>query len=306
MTRVSRPNTWLTFDSADAWLGEFRLMVDDPAWGRLNAITERGPLIAFPGTTVRISQQSRPSVVADPMLAVMYAAGQTYRREALSADGDRCSFLAFSHELAAEAALPFDSAARDPGTYRFPFVASPISPADYWLQQTLRVRAAAGEDSDALREGVYWLISRIVAAGYEQNGRRRDTTGAARLRTDVSDAVRELIGADLAVSLSLEKLGEALAFSPFHLARTFRTATGSSIHAYRTEVRLRASVMRLADGERLADIAAALGFVSQAHFTDRFRRAFGVTPHAWRSGLYGQTFNNGTNLESGEGRALLA
>jgi AraC-like DNA-binding protein len=36
------------------------------------------------------------------------------------------------------------------------------------------------------------------------------------------------------------------------------------------------------DGERLADIAAALGFASHAHLTDKFRRAYGVSPQAWR------------------------
>jgi AraC-like DNA-binding protein len=305
MRPVTRFNTWFTYQSADVWLGEFRLPVDDPAWGKVNAISDLGPLIAFPGTTVRISQQARPSVVADPMRAVLYAAGQSYRREALSADGDRCSFVAFSHDLAAEAARPFDRAAQDPACYRFPFVASPIEASDYRLQQTLRFRSAAGDDDDSMLEYTYWLISRVVSAGYEQ-GHAVVSGARRRERADVADAVRELIGADLSVSLTLEQLGEALAFSPFHLCRTFREATGHSIHAYRTEVRLRASLLRLADGERLADVAAALGFASQAHFTDRFRRVYGVTPHAWRTVLTGRNVKYRTNLESGKARALLA
>ena len=91
-----------------------------------------------------------------------------------------------------------------------------------------------------------------------------------------------MIGRCLESNVSLDGLAATAHMSPFHLSRIFRERTGRSIHAYRTEVRLRASLGRIADGERLADVAAAVGFASHAHLTDKFRRAYGVGPREWR------------------------
>ncbi len=94
--------------------------------------------------------------------------------------------------------------------------------------------------------------------------------------------------------------------SPFHLSRVFREQTGSSLHAYRTEARLRAGLERIADGEGLAGLAADLGFASQAHLTDRFRRVFGVTPHAWRAGLHSRAVHSSRILKADLGPAHIA
>ena len=73
-----------------------------------------------------------------------------------------------------------------------------------------------------------------------------------------------------------------LAVSPFHLVRVFRSVTGRPIHAYQTELRLRSSLPLIADGVPLADVAQQLGFASHSHLTDRFVRAYGLTPSRWR------------------------
>jgi len=38
-------------------------------------------------------------------------------------------------------------------------------------------------------------------------------------------------------------------------------------------------------GLSLTDVAAECGFTDQSHFTREFRRAFGVSPGAWRRAL---------------------
>jgi AraC-like DNA-binding protein len=71
----------------------------------------------------------------------------------------------------------------------------------------------------------------------------------------------------------------AVHVSPFHLARIFQQQTGVPVHRYLTQLRLRASLERLADGEEdLTTIALELGFSSHSHFTDAFRREFGQPP----------------------------
>jgi transcriptional regulator GlxA family with amidase domain len=81
-------------------------------------------------------------------------------------------------------------------------------------------------------------------------------------------------------------------------ARSFRRHTGYSLHGYRTQLRLRAALERLADGdEDLADIAGAVGYSSHSHLTASFHRVFGAPPSAVRgvvSGLgCGQTQHRG-------------
>jgi AraC-like DNA-binding protein len=283
---VSRPNTTsFPFQAPDISLGEFRLLPDHPAWRRMNDIGESQPLIAIPRTAVAIHQEGRPRVVADPMRAVLYPAGQLYRREVVSADGDRCSFITFSHALAADAAREFDTAAADPVTYRFPFVAAPIATDVYVLQHRTRRLVESGTfDPDEVREALYWIVASLVSNGYRaENGacpKRRSAT--QRAHRDAIDSIRSRLGQEPSTNVSLDELAASVHLSPFHLTRLFRQQAGRSIHAYRTEVRLRASLDQLADGRPISDVALEVGFASHAHFTDRFRRAYGVTPQTFR------------------------
>jgi AraC-like DNA-binding protein len=83
--------------------------------------------------------------------------------------------------------------------------------------------------------------------------------------------------------LSLDEVARAVGLSAFHLARLFRRHTGFSLHGYRTRVRLLRALDRLEEARgALTDLALELGFSSQSHFTDAFRRAFGVPPGAVR------------------------
>jgi AraC-like DNA-binding protein len=64
----------------------------------------------------------------------------------------------------------------------------------------------------------------------------------------------------------------------------FRDRTGFTLHAYRTNLRLRIAIERLADGEAdLAALARGLGFSSHSHFSSAFRSVFGVQPSVVRA-----------------------
>ncbi len=77
---------------------------------------------------------------------------------------------------------------------------------------------------------------------------------------------------------TLNDVADAACCSPFHLARTFRRATGLSLHGYRQRLRLAAALQRLEEGERdLAALAHDLGFSSQSHLGEAFRQGVGVT-----------------------------
>jgi AraC-like DNA-binding protein len=281
----------LTFRSPDVWFGEFNLPANDPLWQREARMADGAALIAFPGPSVTIHQLEHRPVVADPMRAVTYSPGSVYRRAVVSPDGDRCSFIAFDGRLAAAAAERFDGhAMSDPLRYRFPFPAVAIETTDFLLKQRVRSRLAdADVDHGEVRERLYWLIDRTIESGYRALGRQPLGAGqreaTQREHRALVEDVRALIGRDPSAPLSIDQLAAGVGASPFHLSRLFRRVSGSSVHAYRTQLRLRASLERIAAGERLADIAENLGFASQAHFADRFRRAYGATPAAWRREL---------------------
>ncbi len=83
---------------------------------------------------------------------------------------------------------------------------------------------------------------------------------------------------------SLTEVARACGVHPVHLARVFRQYVGVSPSDYhRTRRLLHARSLLQGTQRSLSDIALHCGFADQAHFTHAFRRAFGVTPHAYRA-----------------------
>jgi AraC family transcriptional regulator len=71
--------------------------------------------------------------------------------------------------------------------------------------------------------------------------------------------------------------------SRYHFVRVFRAVVGDSPHQYLIGARLRAAADRLLDTrEPVTEIALGVGFNDLSHFHATFRRAFGISPRAWR------------------------
>lgn len=85
--------------------------------------------------------------------------------------------------------------------------------------------------------------------------------------------------------VSLADLARHVGLSPFHLVRVFRRAVGLPPHSYLESVRIRRAQALIAAGAGLGEVAYAVGFSSQSHFTTRFRRVIGVTPGRYRAAL---------------------
>ena len=101
--------------------------------------------------------------------------------------------------------------------------------------------------------------------------------------------VVEYMSAHFAEPLALERLAAEAGVSRFHFARLFRAATGESPHAYLVRLRMRAARHLLRDTAlTAAEVAAATGYASPAHFTRAFARHVGRTPTAFRANAVGQ------------------
>lgn len=67
------------------------------------------------------------------------------------------------------------------------------------------------------------------------------------------------------------------------IQRLFARETGMSFGQWRQQARLLAALEQLAHGERVLDVALALGYASPGAFATMFKRQFGVTPSAYFS-----------------------
>lgn len=89
---------------------------------------------------------------------------------------------------------------------------------------------------------------------------------------------REHIDHHFAEGFSLAALAAVAGLSVFHLAHSFRAATGFSPLAYRNQRRVIAARRLLREGGEIADVAAAVGYADQSHLTRHFQRIVGASP----------------------------
>ena len=95
----------------------------------------------------------------------------------------------------------------------------------------------------------------------------------------VQDYVRDNLGG----SLSLAEVAGVVHVSPFHFARLWRRATGTSLHEFVTQCRVEAAAALLTRGTLSAgQIAAEVGFAQQSHLATHFRRGMGLSPAEYR------------------------
>jgi AraC family transcriptional regulator len=94
------------------------------------------------------------------------------------------------------------------------------------------------------------------------------------LRRRLVDYIESHLGADLRIA----SLASVCGLSGPHFNRVFRHTFCMTPHRYVTQRRLAAARSMLATGQSLATIAYAVGFSSQGHFTQAYRRRYGETP----------------------------
>jgi len=119
-------------------------------------------------------------------------------------------------------------------------------------------------------------MNEMITPTVETGASRRDPSRARRHY--VEDA-KILLQQRFRERLRLEDVARALHVSTFHLCRLFKEETGLPIHRYLNQLRLRHALRELVQSEtELAELAMAVGFSCQSHFTTAFRKEFGVSP----------------------------
>jgi AraC-like DNA-binding protein len=114
-------------------------------------------------------------------------------------------------------------------------------------------------------------------------GQLRDTTLASELAAPPAIArVRDLLHEQMDGNIGLDELADLAGIDRFRLTRLFQRTFGTSPHAYLVRLRLRAARRLLAIGRTPAQVAAEVGFADQSHLGRWFRRAYRMTPAAYR------------------------
>ena len=174
-----------------------------------------------------------------------------------------------------------DAMVRYAGDVVLPDVLIPIGPEVQLQHVGLIAALRAGIDRPELDARLTDLIGLLVErAAPGRLTARRSRTRAAHGR--LVDLAREAIAADPA-SFDLGSLAADLGCTPFHLSRVFHRTTGTTLTRFRNQVRATAVIDRVAAGEeKLADLAAELGFADHSHLVRVLRRAIGQPPSALR------------------------
>src|SRR5918992_913367 len=194
-----------------------------------------------------------------------------------------------SHPVAAPGSttvivLTAEAMARYTGDVCMPDRPIPVSPAIHLHHAELLAGLRSGIDEGELDARLTWLIGRLVEA--DSPGRLTSHRAVtARSHQRIVNHVREAVAAEPA-SLDLRRLAAELGHTPFHVSRVFRRVTGTTLTQHRNDVRVAVAVDRIAQGhERLAELAAELGFFDQSHLARVLRRSVQLSPGRLRNRL---------------------
>ena len=100
--------------------------------------------------------------------------------------------------------------------------------------------------------------------------------------------VIDYLDASLASEISLGDLADVAGLSPNYFLSAFKKATGKTPHRLLTEMRIAKACELLSNPQMfIVNVALAVGFSSQSHFTTVFRRFMKTTPASYRAHILG-------------------
>lgn len=242
-----------------------------------------GFLFVFPRTSLWIQHEGQAAFPVDANVVTIYNRGQAYTRLPAAPEGDRCEFFSVDHESALDAVRERDPSVEERPLRPFPFSHGPSDGTTYLRQRELVEALSRGLSVDALdlEERVMELLDRVLARAYDAwrpRWRRRPSAPTPR-ELEAAWRAQAVLALRYREPVSLESLAGEVGLSRYRLCRVFRKATGTTLHAYREQLRLRAGLETLpgARGD-LTALALDLGYSSHSHFSANFRRALGATP----------------------------
>jgi AraC-like DNA-binding protein len=270
----------MIFESGVVRVGAFRSHPSHPSFRDSGA--SRNFCFVFPRTAVEIQHEHEPAFVANPNIVTFYNQGQPYSLNAISPDGDRCDWFAADVDTVRDVVRCFDPNvdARPEAPFRLTHGRSEAH--TYLLQRRLFHYLAMTKSADilAVEETVIGLLEEVVRSAY---ARPTPACNEIRKQRDLVHHLQLILSTRLEENLALLDVASQVRMSPYHLCRIFHRSTGTTLHDYRRQLRLRTSLEKVVESTRpLVDVALDAGFSSHSHFTSAFHREFAQTPSTLR------------------------
>lgn len=259
-------------ESADVSVHEVRCGGGRERWSESEPVQGWGVVLVRAGLFRRRVRDGE--IVADPCTAYVQRPGTEQEVAHPDGHGDVCTSVHLAPGLAGTLMETGDDVPSGPA-----FVDSDID----LRHRLLLARAAGGADVFELGERAVRIVGDVLfrMAPHAPAARRPSTRA---YRRELVDGARQELGRN--VDLSLFGLAARLAVSPYHLSRVFHEVSGITVSRYRTRLRARRALERLAEGERdLAGLAAELGFADQSHLTKALHSETGLPPGVLRRRL---------------------
>jgi AraC-like DNA-binding protein len=246
--------------------------------------------IAFVRRGIFRRNRQGESLLADANHVLLFNAAEPYRYAHPLPGGDECTVLTLETQCALELVARYAPA--DAQRPERPFrpghgLSSRRAVRLHWELLHLAGRPSA---ELALQDAVADLADEAVRCAYRTEeapiARGCVSARSQRRRRDLVEAAKLALSESLDSPPSLVELALALDCSPFHLSRVFHATAGLSLRSYLRRLRARSAAHRLAAGAHdLTELALDLGYADHSHFTNSFRREWGVSPSRFRRDL---------------------
>jgi AraC-like DNA-binding protein len=134
---------------------------------------------------------------------------------------------------------------------------------------------AAPESAELVRSLLVLILGRVL--------RSMPTVDAPAPHGTLAADALEFIQRECLSAISLRDVADAVHRTPTHVAATVKAETGYSVGQWIASGRAAEAASRLAHtADSLEAIAEHVGWRDKTHFIRQFKKAYGVTPAAWR------------------------
>jgi len=232
--------------------------------------------LVFPYRGVYVRHLGGDDAVAEANQVLFFNAGEGYRVSHPVAGGDACLSLWVSEPVMREVAPK--AQLREGAVLAF-------------RRQRLRIDARAQALVALLRHGLRQnaidtlqadtLVLTLVRRSLGE--RTSHAAGASTGRQKLVDRAKLALSTDLGRRWTLAEIASEVGVSPVYLTQVFQQVEAMPLYRYQLRLRLARALDLLGQYDDLTALGLDLGFSSHSHFTAAFRRAFGITPSAFRA-----------------------
>jgi AraC-like DNA-binding protein len=114
------------------------------------------------------------------------------------------------------------------------------------------------------------LINQYADISFAEQRMGKEKEAVQRARLYIEERFKQ--------GVSLNEIARHVALSPYYFLRVFCAEVGMPPYEYLESVRIRHAQRLIETGKSLAEVAIEVGFSSQSHMTNRFKRIIGATP----------------------------